>query len=164
MRDPWPGIKPAPPSSEGRVLTSGPPGMSLPFYCPMDAYKCQGLVTLQASFSKPLSKVVKCCSCYRKKFFVQSLSCVQLFVTPWSAACQAPLSSTTLRVCSNSCLLSWWCCSTISSSVPPTLFAFNLSQHLGLFQWIGSSHLVAKILELQLQHQSFQWIVLVYFI
>ena len=38
---------------------------------------------------------------------------------------------------------------------PPT---FNLSQHLGLFQWVNSSHQVAKVLELQLQHQSFQWI------
>ena len=34
-------------------------------------------------------------------------------------------------------------------------FAFNLSQHLGLFQWICSLHQVAKVLELQLQHQSF---------
>ena len=36
--------------------------------------------------------------------------------------------------------------------------AFNLSQHQGLFQWVGSSHQVAKVLEFQLQHQSFQWI------
>ena len=36
--------------------------------------------------------------------------------------------------------------------------AFNLSQHQGLFSWVRSSHQVAKVLELQLQHQSFQWI------
>ena len=36
--------------------------------------------------------------------------------------------------------------------------ALNLSQHQGLFQWVGSLHLVAKVLEFQLQHQSFQWI------
>ena len=36
--------------------------------------------------------------------------------------------------------------------------AFNLSHHQGLFQWVGSSHQVAKVLELQLQHQFFQWI------
>ena len=36
--------------------------------------------------------------------------------------------------------------------------AFNLSQHQGLSQWVSSSHQVAKVLELQLQHQSFQWI------
>ena len=43
----------------------------------------------------------------------------------------------------------------LSSPSPP---AFNLSQHQGLFKWVGSSHQVAKILEFQLQHQSFQWI------
>ena len=40
----------------------------------------------------------------------------------------------------------------------PSLPAFNLSQHQGLFQWVSSSHQVAKVLEFQLQHQSFQWI------
>ena len=43
----------------------------------------------------------------------------------------------------------------LSSSSP---FAFNLSQHQGLFQWVSSLHQVAKVLEFQLQHQSFQWI------
>ena len=42
----------------------------------------------------------------------------------------------------------------LSSPSPP---AFNLSQHQGLFQWVSSSHQVAKLLEFQLQHQSFQW-------
>ena len=36
--------------------------------------------------------------------------------------------------------------------------ALNLSQHQGLFQWVGSLHQVARVLELQLLHQSFQWI------
>ena len=36
--------------------------------------------------------------------------------------------------------------------------AFNLSQDQGLFQWVSSLHQVAKVLEFQLQHQSFQWI------
>ena len=36
--------------------------------------------------------------------------------------------------------------------------AFNLSQHQGPFQWTDSLHQVVKVLELQLQHQSFQWI------
>ena len=43
----------------------------------------------------------------------------------------------------------------LSSPSPP---AFNLSQHQGLFQWVSSSHQGAKVLEFQLQHQSFQWI------
>ena len=37
----------------------------------------------------------------------------------------------------------------------PSPLAFHLSQHQGLFQWVSSSHQVAKVLELQLQHQSF---------
>ena len=41
----------------------------------------------------------------------------------------------------------------LSSASPPTL---NLSQHQGLFKWVRSSHKVAKVLEFQLQHQSFQ--------
>ena len=41
-------------------------------------------------------------------------------------------------------------------SSPPPL-ALNLSQHQGLFQWVNFSHEVAKVLEFQLQHQSFQW-------
>ena len=41
----------------------------------------------------------------------------------------------------------------------PSLPAFNLSQHQGLFKWVSSSHQVAKVsLVFQLQHQSFQWI------
>ena len=36
--------------------------------------------------------------------------------------------------------------------------AFNLSQYQGLFKWVSSSHKVAKVLEFQLQPQSFQWI------
>ena len=43
----------------------------------------------------------------------------------------------------------------LSSPCPPAL---NLSQHQGLFKWVSSSHHVAKVLEFQLQHQSFQWI------
>ena len=42
-----------------------------------------------------------------------------------------------------------------SSPSPPT---FNLSQHQGLFQWVSSLHQMAEVLELQFQHQSFQWI------
>ena len=43
----------------------------------------------------------------------------------------------------------------LSSPYPPST---NLSQHQSLFQWVGSSHQVIKVLEFQLQHQSFQWI------
>ena len=84
---------------------------------------------------------------------VQLLSRVQLFVTPWTATCQASLSIT------NS--WSWLKLMSIESFHPlssPSPFAFNLSQHQGLSQRVSSSHHVAKVLEFQLQHQSFQWI------
>ena len=41
--------------------------------------------------------------------------------------------------------------------LPTSPLALNLSPCQGLFQWVGSSHRVAKVLEVQLQHQSFQW-------
>ena len=40
----------------------------------------------------------------------------------------------------------------------PSPPAFSLSLHQSLFEWVGSSHQVARVLEFQLQHQSFQWI------
>ena len=43
----------------------------------------------------------------------------------------------------------------LSSPSPP---APNPSQNQGLFKWVSSLHEVAKILDFQLQHQSFQWI------
>ena len=91
-------------------------------------------------------------------FIVQSLTCVQLFVTPWTVAHQASLSITN----------SWSLLKLISIELvmPPnhlilchSLFLLpSISQHQGLFQWGSSLHQVAKILELQLQHQSFQWV------
>ena len=88
---------------------------------------------------------------------VQSLSHVRLFGTPWTAAHQASLSITNFQsppkpvsiesvMPSNHLIL---------SSFPSP--ASNLSQHQGLFKWVSSSHEVAKVLEFQLQHQSFQW-------
>ena len=53
---------------------------------------------------------------------------------------------------------SQWCHPTISSSDISSPPAFNLSQHQSLFQWISSLYQVARVLEFQLQHQSFQWI------
>ena len=75
-----------------------------------------------------------------------------------------PCPSPTPGVYSNSCPSSRWCHPAISSSIqpshplsPPSPPAPNPSHHQGLFQCINSSHEVAKVLEFQLQHQSFQW-------
>ena len=77
---------------------------------------------------------------------------------PWTIACRVLCPSLSPRVGSDSCPLSRWCYPTILSSVAPSPFAVNLSQHQGLFQWVSSSQQVARVLKLQLQHQSFQWI------
>ena len=53
-----------------------------------------------------------------------------------------------------------WVSDAIQASHPllsPSPPALNLSQHQGLFKWVSSSHRVAKVLDFQLQHQSFQW-------
>ena len=87
---------------------------------------------------------------------VQSLSCVRLFVTLWTAARQASLSITNSQ---SSHTHIHWVGDAIPPSHPlssPSSPALNLSQHKGLFKWVSSSHQVATVLEFQLQHQAFQ--------
>ena len=89
---------------------------------------------------------------------VQSLSPVRLFATPWIAAHQASLSITNSRSLPTHIHRVGDAIQPshpLSSPSPP---APNPSQHQGLFQWVNSSHEVAKILEFQLQYQFFQWI------
>ena len=91
---------------------------------------------------------------------VQSPSHVQLFVQLQPHELQhirLPCPLLSPGACSNSCPLSRWCHPTISSFVTPCPPALSLSQHQGLFQRVGSSHQVAKVLVLQLQYQSFLW-------
>ena len=111
-------------------------------------------------------------SCLKEKslcFSLHQFSSVQFsrsvmsnsFVTPWTTARQASLSIlpclSTPGVYPNSCHRVGDAIQPshpLSSPSPP---ATNPSQHQGLFQCINSSHEVAKVLEFQLQHQSFQW-------
>ena len=85
---------------------------------------------------------------------VVAKSCVTLF---HPLSCSAP-GVPVLHHISNVCSWSWWCHSTILSSVALSLPTFPLSQHQGLFQWVSSLRQVAKVLALQLQYYSFQWI------
>ena len=87
---------------------------------------------------------------------VQSLSHVWLFATPWTAARQDSLSITNSQNLLKTHV--HWAGDAVQTSHPlssPSLPALNLSQHQGLFKWVSSSHQVAKVLEFQLQHQSF---------
>ena len=121
------------------------------FDCTLSSLLCVG-------FSLALVSGGLLSSCSIQFSSVQLLSRVQLFVTPWTTPYQASLSttntqsppkptSTELVMPSNHLIL----------CRPLLLPALNLSQHQGLFQWVSSSHQVAKVLEFQLQHQSFQW-------
>ena len=89
---------------------------------------------------------------------VQLLSHVRLFATPWTAACQVSLSIKNFWSLLKLILI---VSKAIQQSYPllsPSSPAFNLSQHQSLFKWASYLHQVARILEFQLQHQSFQWI------
>ena len=68
-----------------------------------------------------------------------------------------PCLSPTPGVTPNPCASSRWCHKTISSSVVPFSFCPQCFPASCVFQWVSSSHQVAKVLEFQPQHQSFQW-------
>ena len=85
-------------------------------------------------------------------------SCLTFWDLMWPSLQQVRLRcpSPTPRACSNSFPWSWWYHPTISASVvrfSSCLQAFPASG--SFFQWVTSSHHVAKVSELQLQHQSF---------
>ena len=76
--------------------------------------------------------------------------------TPWIAARQASLSITNSRS-----LLKLMSIESVMSSshliLSCPLLLLPPIPHQGLFQWVNSLHEVAKVLEFQLQYQSFQW-------
>jgi len=89
---------------------------------------------------------------------VQLLICVWLFATPVNRSTpglpvhhQLPESTQTHVHCVSDAI------QTSHPLLSPSSPAINLSQHQGLFKWVSSPHQVAKVLEFQLQHQSFQW-------
>ena len=85
---------------------------------------------------------------------VQSLSCVRLSVTPWTAApCPSPGFPVHHQLPELAQTHAHWVGDAIQPSDPlssPSPSAFNLSQDQGLFQWVTPSHQMAKGLELQL--------------
>ena len=89
---------------------------------------------------------------------VQSLSHVWLFATLWITACQASLSITNYKSLLKLMSIELVMPSNHLILCFPSSPAFNLSQHQGLLQGVSSLHQVAKVLECQLQHQSFQWL------
>ena len=89
---------------------------------------------------------------------VQSLSRVWLIATPWLQHTRPPCPSPTSGVHSNSCSSSRWCHPAISSTVIPSSRHIQSSPASGSFQMSQPFASGARVLEFQLQHQSFQWI------
>ena len=99
---------------------------------------------------------------YRTMYFLYVVEFTQSCLTLWD-----PMDCSMLGFPVHHQLLEFaqshvhWVSDAIQPSHPlsyPSPPVFNLSHHQGLFQWVSSLHQVAKVLELQLQHQSFQWI------
>ena len=89
---------------------------------------------------------------------IQSLSCVQLFEMPWIAARQALLSSAVSQSLLKFISIEWMMLSNYLILCHPFLLLPSIFPSIRVFfQRVGSSHQVAKVLELQLQQQSFQW-------
>ena len=83
--------------------------------------------------------------------FQFSRSAISDYLRPHeSQHARPPCPSPTPGVHSNSCPSSQWCHPAISSSLSPSPPAPNSSQHQSLFQWVNSSHEVARVLEFQL--------------
>ena len=111
-----------------------------------------------------LKRMYICC-CWVWYFYkcwlavVQLLSCVWFFCDPMCCNMPGlPVLHHFLELAQTHVL---WVNDAVQLSHPllsPSPPALSFSQHQGLFQWVGFSHQVAKVLGLQLQHQCFQWI------
>ena len=138
-----------------RAIKEFPCNISPPMYLSNDSPNC---VSSPLIWKSPVYESKPSCCCTVTK------SCLTL-CNPMDSSmpvhvlhvlhggCQAPLSSTVSQS-----LLKFMSFESVMLSnhlshplPPPSPFAFNLSQHQGLFQRVGSSHQVAKVLELQLQ-------------
>ena len=103
--------------------------------------------------------------CHLSRFSsVQLLSRVWLFATSWTTEHQASQSITNSKSLLKLMPSSQWYHSTISSSVVPFFSGPQSFPALWSIQWVSSSHQVEKVLELQLQDQSLQWILRIDFL
>ena len=116
------------------------------------------------SLMSNISKVYQNRKCFNfptskfKVYYIISFSSVQFSLSVMSDClrphesqhARPPCPSPTPGVHSDSCPSSWWCHPAISSSVFPSPPVPSPSQHQSLFQWVNSSHEVAKVLEFQL--------------
>ena len=137
--------------------------LAMSLFCPTISYNTYSKVHWATSHTITLNSLVKWwISMSNKGLFIQFSSVAQSYLT----LCD-PIGCITPGHLVHHQLLEFiqthvhWVGDAIQPSHPllsPSPPALNPSQHQGLFQWVSSSHQVAKVLEFQLQHQSFQWI------
>ena len=130
------GIEPESTAVKAQILTTGPPG-KFPDVILTD-YPSSSLITVLFSFSRVQ--------------FSGSVVCNSLRPHRLQRA-RLPCTSPTPGVYSNSLVMPSNRLILLLSPSPPI---FNLSQHQGLFRWVSSLYQVAKVLEFQLEHHSFQ--------
>ena len=106
-------------------------------------------------------RVIEKLKLFRHQFSSFQFSCSVVPNSLWPHELQharPPCPSPTPRVYPNSCPSSRWCQPAISSSVMPFSSCLQSFTTSGSFPWVSSSHQVAKVLKLQVQHRSFKWI------
>ena len=152
------GIEPVSPALASGFLTIRPPEKSLAiiFWCSWPSALCRK-TSMYSSSSSYLRAIWDAIPQAAVLSSVQSLSRVRFFVTPWTQHTRLPCPSPTPGVCSNTYPSSRRCHWIISSSVVPFSSCLQSFPASGSFQWVSSSHQVAKLLAFQLQHQSFQF-------
>ena len=146
--------------NSGQQLTWPPPTPpSVSAYVPrvlwnvLFSLECTHSSPMALHFLKQLFPQVQCrrCCCSVTK------SCMT-FATPWTAACQASLSFTISQSLPKLKSIESWYHPTISSSVALFSSCPQSFPASGSFPIVSSLHHVVKLLQLQLQHQSYQWI------
>ena len=122
------------------------------------------LTNFTGRFQRKISSVPKYSSFHYSLQFVvvQSLTCVWIFVIPLTVAHQASLSSTISWSLLRFMFIESMIVSNCLIFCHPLLLLPSTFCSISLFQWVGSLHQMAKLLELQ--YQSFLWIIRVYFL
>ena len=95
-----------------------------------------------------ITSILKCCCCSIAQLYLPLCSPMDCTTPGFPMLHYLPKSAQTLVHRVGGAIQPF--CSLLCPSPP----AFSLSHHQGLFKWVSSSHQVAKVLELQLQHQS----------
>ena len=126
------------------------PGPHVPLQSPLIVSQCSGATLCNIQLIQPLCCIPLCQSEFLKEQFSSVAQLCPTLRPHESQHARPPCPSPTPGVHSGSRPSSQWCHPAISSSVVPFSSCPKPSQHQSLFQWVNSSHEVAKVLEFQL--------------